>query len=137
MQIRELDLKELDVVYELVSQFYEELSYKEFEDTLYDMREMNYQMIGIIEKGVLVSYAGVTISTNLQHKRHLQLYELVTDKKYRHQKYAKTILEYINDYAKIGMCTNIIAFALKEEHRKFLTYNGFEQHDFTLIKSLI
>lgn len=136
MQIRELDLKELDIAYELVSQFYEEISYKEFEDTIYDMRDMNYLMIGIIERGVLVSYAGIAISTNLQYKRHLQIYELVTDQKYRGQKYAKTLLSYIDDYAKIGMCSNITAFALNEEHKKFLINNGFEQKYLTLIKRL-
>ena len=37
MQIRELDLKELYMVYETVSQLRTELSYQEFEDLIYDI----------------------------------------------------------------------------------------------------
>ena len=107
MQIRELDLKELQTAWEVVSQLYTELEYKEFEDLVYEMRS-NYTMLGIFERGELVCFAGVDISTNLYHKRHLFVYELITDEKYRLQGYAKMMLEYLSDYAKVGACKNIV-----------------------------
>jgi len=78
MQIRKLDLKELQTAWEVVSQLRTNIEYKEFEDLVYDMRESNYTMVGIFEKSKLVTYAGVTISTNLYHKRHLFIHEFVT-----------------------------------------------------------
>ena len=107
MQIRELDLKELQTAWEVVSQLYTELEYKEFEDLVYEMRE-NYTMVGIFEQGELVCYAGVNISTNLSYKRHLCIHEIVTDKQYRSQGYAKMMLEYLSDYARMGACERVV-----------------------------
>jgi len=61
MQIRELDLKELLTAYEVVSQLRTSLSYKEFEDLIYDMRDMEYKMIGIMDGETLITYAGVAV----------------------------------------------------------------------------
>ena len=110
MQIRELDLKELQIAYDVVSQFHTSLSYKEFEDLIYDMRYMDYKMIGIFERDILVTYAGVSIQTNLYHKRHLLVFELVTDEKYRDKGYSEMMSEYLSDYAKIGMCESVVLF---------------------------
>ena len=108
MQIRELDLKELYEVYQVLKELYQDLSYQEFEDLIYDMRDTNYKMIGIIEDNIVVCYAGINISTNLQNGRYLNISELVTDIKYRDKGYAKMMLDYIVDYAKMGMCETIL-----------------------------
>lgn len=108
MQIRELDLKELENVYDVVKQLRNELSYKEFEDLIYDMRHIEYKMIGVMDGEELITYAGVSIQTNLYHKRHLYIFDLVTSEKYRSQGYATMMLEYLVDYAKVGMCENIV-----------------------------
>jgi hypothetical protein len=68
MQIREMSLKELYDVYDLVVQLYCELDYDEFEDLIYDMRD-RYKMFGILEKEELVAFAGVSIETNLSKKK--------------------------------------------------------------------
>ncbi len=139
MQIRELDLKELDTVYEIVSQLRPQLSYQEFEDLIYDMRYMEYKMIGIMEKDVLISYAGVAVQTNLYHKRHLYVFDLVTDEQKRGQGYGKMMLEYLKDYAKIAMCENIVlssGFA-KEGAHQFYETNGFDKKSFVFVKSLV
>jgi len=108
MQIRELDLKELYTVYEVLSQCYSELSYKEFEDLVYDMRHMDYKMIGIFDNDELVTYAGVTIMTTFKDNRHLKVFELVTDKKYDALKYDTMMREYLNDYARTAMCEKVL-----------------------------
>jgi len=138
MQIRELNLKELQTVYEVVSQLRDTLSYKEFEDLIYDMRDMQYKMIGIMDGEILITYAGVCVQTNLYHKRHLFVFELVTDEKYRGQKYGKMMLDYLLDYAKMGMCENIVLSSglEKEEAHSFYKQNGFSKKSFVFLKSI-
>jgi len=138
MQIRELDLKELEMAYEVVSQLRTALSYKEFEDLIYDMRHMEYKMFGLMKGDDLITYAGVSICTNLYHKRHLYVYDLVTSKKYRGKQHGKSMLEYLQDYAKIGMCEHIVlssSFA-KENAHKFYVKHGFEKKSYLFVKNI-
>ncbi|MCF6330656.1 MAG: GNAT family N-acetyltransferase [Sulfurimonas sp.] len=132
MQIRELNLKELDIVYELISQLRTELSYKEFEDLIYEMRHMEYKMIGIFEDKKLITYAGVAIQTNLYHKRHLYVYDLVTDSALRAQGYGKMMLDYLVDYSKVAMCESIVlssGFQRKKAHKFYEDY-GFDKKSY-------
>jgi len=138
MQIRELDLKELYTAYDVLSQLRVSLSYKEFEDLIYDMRYMEYKMIGIMDGDELITYAGVAVQTNLYHKRHLYVFDLVTDKKYRGKEYGKMMLDYLVDYAKMGMCENIVlssGFARESAHL-FYEKNGFVKKSFLFLKAL-
>lgn len=138
MQIRELDLRELLMAYEVVSQLRTTLTYNEFEDLIYEMRKSEYKMIGIIDKEMLITYAGVAIQTNLYHKRHLYIFDLVTDEKHRGEKYGAMMLEYLNDYAKMGMCENIVlssGFQREDAHR-FYEKNGFSKKSFVFLKSV-
>ncbi len=138
MQIRELDLKELLTAYEVVSQLRVDLSYKEFEDLIYDMRTMEYKIFGIMDDEELITYAGVAIQTNLYHKRHLYIFDLVTDEKYRGKKYGKMMLDYLQDYAKIGMCKNIVLSSglQRGQAHEFYEKNGFIKKSYVFLKSL-
>ena len=135
MQIRELDLKELQTAWEVVSQLRTNIAYKEFEDLVYEMGD-DYTMIGIFERGELITYAGVTISTNLYHKRHLFIYELVTDVAYRSQGYGKMMLEYLSDYARVGACENIILSSglQREDAHTFYEKNAFVKKSYVFVK---
>ncbi|MEA1891083.1 MAG: GNAT family N-acetyltransferase [Campylobacterota bacterium] len=108
MQIRELDLKELDIAYDVVKQLRKSLSYEEFEDLIYDMRYMNYKMFGIMEGDVLITYAGVCIQTTFLDKRHLKVFDFITDEKYDANKYDEIMKEFLNDYARTGMCQSVV-----------------------------
>ena len=138
MQIRELDLKELQSVYDVLSQLRVDLSYKEFEDLIYDMRHMEYKMIGIMDKEELITYAGVAVQTNLYHKRHLYVFDLVTDEKHQDKGYGKMMLDYLVDYAKMGMCENILLSSefTKEIAHKFYEKNGFKKKNVVFLKTL-
>jgi GNAT superfamily N-acetyltransferase len=138
MQIREIDLKELYTAYELVKQLRNALSYDEFEDLIYDMRFMEYKMIGLFDYDKLITYAGVAIQTNLYHKRHLFVFDLVTDEKYRSKKYGKMMLEYLYDYAKMGMCENIVLSSGLERKSAHAFYekHGFEKKSFVYLKAI-
>jgi ribosomal protein S18 acetylase RimI-like enzyme len=138
MQIREMNLKELDTIYELLVQLRPELSFKEFDDLVYDMRHMEYKMIGMLQRGELVTFAGVAVQTNFYHKRHLFVFDLVTDEKHRNRGYGKEMLEYLESYAKTAMCEKIVLSSgfEKEETYSFYKRNGFQKKSFVFIKSL-
>jgi len=138
MQIRELDLKELQTVYDVLSQLRVNLSYKEFEDLIYDMRHMEYKMVGVMDGEELITYAGVAIQTNLYHKRHLYVFDLVTDEKLQGKGYGEMMLEYLVDYAKMGMCENIVLSSgfTREDAHKFYEKNGFDKKSFVFLKAI-
>lgn len=135
MQIRELNLKELDIAYEILSQLRTELSYKEFEDLIYEMRHMEYKMIGIFENEKLITYAGVAIQTNLYHKRHLYVYDLVTDSALRTKGYAKMMLDYLVDFSRVAMCENIVLSSglQRIQAHKFYENYGFDKKSYIYI----
>lgn len=138
MQIREMNLKELDVIYEVLSQLRVDLTFKEFDDLVYDMRHMEYKMIGLFENNRLITYAGVTVQTNFYHKRHLFIFDLVTDIKYRKQNYAKEMMDYLKIYAKTAMCEKIVLSSgmQREEAHHFYEKNGFKKKSFMFSKTL-
>jgi len=108
MQIRELDLKELYIAYDVVKHLIKELSYQEFEDLIYDMRYMNYKMFGVFEKDKLVTYAGVAVQTTLKDKRHLVVFDIFTCRDYKDRDYTKMMRDYLSDYAKTCMCKKVL-----------------------------
>lgn len=132
-----MNLKELDTIYEVLSQLRPELSYKEFDDLAYDMRHMEYKMIGMLRRGELICYAGVCVQTSFSHKRHLLIFDLVTDQKYRGQKYGEQMLEYLEDYARTAMCEKLVISSGLEKERvcKFYEKNGFNKKSFVFVKS--
>jgi GNAT superfamily N-acetyltransferase len=138
MQIRELDLKELLSAYDVVSQLRTALTYDEFEDLIYEMRSMEYKMFGIMDGEKLITYAGVAIQTNLYHKRHLFVFDLVTDEKHRSNGYGEMMLEYLRDFAKMGMCENIVLSSgvQREDAHRFYEKNGFVKKSFVFLKSV-
>lgn len=138
MQIREMNLKELDTIYEVLSQLHTSLSFKEFDDLVYDMRHMEYKMIGLFQRGTLITFAGVSVQTNFYHKRHLFVFDLVTDENYRSKGYGKEMLEYLETYAKTAMCENIVLSSgfEKESAHKFYEIEGFSKKSFVFVKSL-
>jgi len=138
MQIREINLKELEIVFEVLSQLRVGLSFKEFDDLIYDMRHMDYKMIGLFERDVLVTYAGVAVQTNFYHKRHLYIFDLVTDEKFRSQGYAKEMMEYLEVYAKTAMCENLVLSSglLREKAHRFYEREGFSKKSFLFFKAI-
>ena len=138
MQIRELNLKELDIVWEVLSQLRVELEYGEFENLIYDMRDKEYKMFGLFDGGELVTYSGAFIQTNLYHKRHLFVDDLVTYDSIRSRGYGNAMIEYLINYAKVGGCENIVLSSgiQREDAHKFYEKNGFIKKSFVFLKSV-
>lgn len=133
-----MNLKELDTIYEVLVQLRPTLSFKEFDDLVYDMREMNYKMMGLFERGKLITYAGVAVQTNFYHKRHLYVFDLVTDKEYRSKNYGYEMLDYLEVYAKTAMCKNIVFSSgiQRESAHKFYEKNDFSKKSFVFLKEV-
>ena len=138
MQIREMSLKELDTIYEVLVQLRPTLSFKEFDDLIYDMRDINYKMIGLFEREKLITYAGVAVQTNFYHKCHLYVFDLVTDKEYRSKDYGYEMLDYLVAYAKTAMCKSIVLSSglQRESAHRFYEKNGFSKKSFVFLKEL-
>ena len=128
MQIREMNLKELYEIYQLVKQLHQEISYESFENLIYDMRHMEYKMFGLLERGELISFAGVCVQTTLAHKRHLYVFDFVTDEQWRFMGYAKLLLNFLEDYAKAAMCQSVLLNAMPQNED---TVKFFEKKSFT------
>ncbi|MEA2072319.1 MAG: GNAT family N-acetyltransferase [Campylobacterota bacterium] len=138
MQIREMNLKELEVIYEVLKQLRVELSFKEFDDLVYDMRHMEYKMIGLFQRGKLITFAGVAVQTNFYHKRHLYIYDLVTDEKFRGEGHGLNMLEYLESYAKTAMCESLVLSSgfPKEEAHRFYEKNSFLKKSYLFYKAI-
>lgn len=138
MQIRQMTLKELYEAYPLVVQLYTELSYEEFEDLVYEMRHVEYQMFGLFERGELICFAGVCITTSLAHKRHLGVFDFVTDEPWRFMGYAKKMLSFLEDYAKSAMCGAIVVCVedLQEDALHFCAKAGLVKQCSRFVKRL-
>lgn len=138
MQIRELNLRELETAYGVVSQLRKNLSYKEFEDLIYDMRHIEYKMFGIFESGELVNYAGASICTSLLYKRHLVVYDLVIDSNYKNKGYRNMMYEYLKDYAKTCMCENLVLVTDIDEINaySFNQKNSFEKKSHLFVEKI-
>jgi len=139
MQIRELDLKELEIVWEVLCELRVGLDYDEFENLVYDMRAKEYKMFGIFEGEELVTYAGAFIQTNLYHKRHLFVDDLVTYSSVRSRGYGGAMMEYLLNYAKVGGCENIVLSSglQRVEAHCFYEKEGFSKKSFVLVKEVI
>lgn len=133
-----MTLKELYSVYDVLKQLRTELTYEEFEDLIYDMRHMEYKMFGILERGELVCYAGAAVQTNLYHKRHLYIFDLVTDEKHRSQGYGKMMLAYLRDYAKTAACEHLVLSSglQRENAHRFYEKEGFVKKSYLFVQSV-
>lgn len=138
MQIRQMSLKELYEAYDVLKQLRSELSYKEFEDLVYEMRHIEYKMFGLFHRGELYTFAGAAVLTNLSYKRHLFVFDFVTDEKQRFLGYGKMMLDFLEDYAKTAMCQRVVLSSdlEHEDAHAFCHKSSFVKCGYTFVKSL-
>jgi len=139
MQIRELNLKELDIVWEVLSQLRVAIEYDEFENLIYDMRDKEYKMFGVFDGGELVCYSGAYIQTNLYHKRHLFVDDLVTYDSVRSRGYGEAMIEYLSNYAKVAGCERLVLSSGLDrlDAHKFYNKEKFEKKSLVFVKEIL
>lgn len=126
MQIREIELTELYLAYQIFKQHIQNLTYKEYEDLIYEMIKENYKIILILDNEKPITYAGIKIETNLSEKKHIHIYEFYTDKNENKRYYDEQMFSYIKEYAKIHMCKSILfSFDItNQEAKDFIDTNN-------------
>ncbi|MFS0646814.1 GNAT family N-acetyltransferase [Siminovitchia sp. 179-K 8D1 HS] len=68
-------------------------------ELLVEMREDGYKLFGLFLGNKIVSVAGISWRVNFYNKRHVFVYDLVTDSSYRSLGYGKKLLEFIHNWA--------------------------------------
>ena len=128
-----MSLTELQQAYTLLEEKLLKISYKEFEDLIYEMKKENYKMIAVIENETVMSYIGLKIETNLKYKKHLHIYELIINNYQKKEYILHEIIIFLIDYAKIHMCEIILIRGLEEEKNKYFIQNNFKLDEYQLL----
>jgi len=121
IEIREINIDELEQVFPIVSQLRPHLSMDEYIEITKGMAYNGYQIFCVFENGEIVSYAGIAILKNLYYGEHIWVYELVTDESKRGRGYGKMLLSYIEKFAKDNSlnCVALSSGLQKEDAHKF------------------
>ncbi len=108
MQVREINLTELHLAYEIYKYSQNDITYKEYEDIIYQAVKENYKIILAIENNEPLAYAGVRVQTNLEFRKHINIDEIVIKNNLNKIDYYKELILYMNDYARMNQCSDII-----------------------------
>ncbi|WP_017381339.1 GNAT family N-acetyltransferase [Paenisporosarcina sp. TG-14] len=83
----------------VMQQLRTDLTEKSFLDLLHEMRKEGYQLFSLIVNNQIVSLAGIGFRTNFYNKRHVYIYDLVTDSSHRSYGYGEKLLSYIHHWS--------------------------------------
>lgn len=87
-------------VFPIMNQLRTDLTEESYLNLLQDMQKDGYKLYALIVEGKMVSVAGLSWRTNFYNKRHVFVYDLVTDTSYRSFGYGEKLLNYIHDWAR-------------------------------------
>ena len=99
--IQELTYKEQWIeVFPVMKQLRTELTEDTYLELLQEMKKDGYTLYALYENNKIVSLAGFSWRTNFYNKRHIFIYDLVTDYERRSFGYGEKLLNYIHNWAK-------------------------------------
>lgn len=125
--------------YPLIKQLRSPLSLDEYLSLLGEMTQTGYQLYGLFVSGKLVALAGIGIHINLYNKKHLFIYELVTDEFQRSKGYGAYLLQYIEQVAKDNECERIeLTSGIKrsDAHRFYEDKIGMQRTSYVYRKNI-
>lgn len=135
MEIRKIKINDLDRVFELLNELYEnKLTYNKFKE-IYKLKlnDINsYYIVAILDSkivGVLTS----EIQVKLHRERKQSFIEdLIVDKEYRNQGIGKALLQDAVDYAKSNDCEviELTSYINNEDAHRFYENNKFIKHSY-------
>jgi hypothetical protein len=108
MQIREITLSELDLAYEIFKYSNKNITYKEYEDIIYQAVKENYKIILAIINNKPLAYAAIRIQTNIEYKKHIIIDEIIIKNDENKIDNYNELVFYLKDYAKMNQCHEII-----------------------------
>lgn len=83
----------------VMKQLRTDLTEKTYLDLLHEMRKEGYQLFALSIHNQMVSLAGICLRTNFYNRRHVYIYDLVTDSSHRSYGYGERLLSYIQNWA--------------------------------------
>lgn len=99
--IEELTTQEqLKEAFPILKQLRTDLTEESYLELLQGMQKDGYRMFGLYNNEKIVSLAGLSWRINFYNKRHLFIYDLVTDSEQRSFGYGEKLLSYIHSWAK-------------------------------------
>lgn len=116
-----------------------ELTEAEYLDSLERMSRSGYRLFGLFADESLVSVAGAEILVNMDHGRHLWVWDLVTDADARSQGHGRRLLEYLEDWAESRRCERIVlesGLQREEAHRFYEERTDMEKRSYVFTQNL-
>ncbi|MFD2129960.1 GNAT family N-acetyltransferase [Pseudogracilibacillus auburnensis] len=68
-------------------------------DLLHEMAKDGYRLFALVKDDMIVALAGISIRVNFYNKRHVFVYDLVTDASHRSHGYGGKLLNFIHHWA--------------------------------------
>ncbi len=99
--IQELTTQEqLKEAFPILNQLRTDLTKDTYLGLLKEMQKDGYKLIALYHDGKIASVAGYSWRVNFYNKRHIFIYDLVTDSAQRSFGYGEKLLSYLHSYAK-------------------------------------
>ncbi|MFF2793695.1 GNAT family N-acetyltransferase [Lysinibacillus xylanilyticus] len=86
--------------YPVMAQLRTELTLEKYLLLLKEMTQDGYLLFALYENMQIVAVAGLSWRVNFYNKRHIFVYDLVTDEKYRSRGYGEKLLQYLHQWGK-------------------------------------
>ena len=134
----ELDsLAKMLKAFELMHYLRDTLNITEFEKLLQTMIPQGYRMFAMRDDSQYVCVAGIAILTNLYYRKHLWVYDLVTDPARRSFGFGEQMMDFLEDFASDHNCTCVAlssGITRERAHNFYMTRLGFEKVSYVLKK---
>ena len=125
--------------FSLISQLRTDLSENEYQDSFKTMQAEGYQMIALVEDNSIKALAGFTIQTNFYNKKHLFLYDLVTDSEVRSKSYGNKMMKHLEEIASDNACKYVAlesGLVRLDAHRFYEDKNDYDKFCYSFRKSI-
>lgn len=140
IEIVELEsVSELRQAFPLIQQLRPYLDEERYFDLLADMIPEGYRMFAARQGEALLAVAGILVTANLYHGRHVWVSDLVTDESVRSRGVGTRLLAYIESFARERGCNRVSlasGFPRTEAHRFYEERMGYERVSYIFTKQL-
>ena len=135
MEIRKIVLNDLDEIFNLLNQLYDnKLNYEKFKE-IYKMKlnDKNSYYIVAIENNKIIGVLTLELQIKLHRaKKQSFIEDLIVDESYRNRGIGKALLQNAVNYAKNNDCEviELTSYINNEKAHKFYQNNGFIKHSY-------
>ncbi|MBO8173320.1 MAG: GNAT family N-acetyltransferase [Bacillaceae bacterium] len=140
MQMKELVTREeWEKAFPIMNQLRTNITCEEFLALGKDMSEQGYKLFALIDEDHIVTLAGVIVLTNFYYKKHVWVYDLVTDQTRRSKGYGEKLLQYIETWAKEQGCETVAlssGLQRRDAHRFYEDKMKYNKSSFVFQKGL-